>query len=164
MIYTHGLKHLWLGAAGRRSIDQEDGHGARATAVRGSARTRPSGAQRESDGTHEPSQASWPRRHDPGRHRTVASARPCPDPEARRHHRSPTLGPAPFRPLSPSVLQDAYSFTHSRLVKYKSGPGVVPGTFAIEGDLAESWSQPDETTYVFKLRRGARWHQIGRAS
>jgi peptide/nickel transport system substrate-binding protein len=52
-----------------------------------------------------------------------------------------------------------YSFTHSRLVKYKSGPGVVPGTFAIEGDLAESWSQPDETTYVFKLRRGARWHR-----
>ena len=52
-----------------------------------------------------------------------------------------------------------YSFTHSRLVKYKSGPGVVPGTFAIEGDLAESWSQPDETTYVFKLRRGVRWHR-----
>src|SRR5262245_33822664 len=50
-----------------------------------------------------------------------------------------------------------YSFTHSRLVKYRSGPGVVPGTFAIEGDLAESWSQPDETTYVFKLRRGVRW-------
>jgi len=51
-----------------------------------------------------------------------------------------------------------YSFTHSRLVKYKSGPGVVPGTFALEGDLAESWSQPDETTYVFKLRRSVRWH------
>src|SRR5262247_934365 len=50
-----------------------------------------------------------------------------------------------------------YSFTHSRLVKYKSGPGVVPGTFAIEGDLAESWSQPDETTYLFKLRKGVRW-------
>ncbi len=50
-----------------------------------------------------------------------------------------------------------YSFTHSRLVKHKVGPSVVPGTFAIEGDLAESWSQPDETTYVFKLRRGVRW-------
>jgi peptide/nickel transport system substrate-binding protein len=50
-----------------------------------------------------------------------------------------------------------YSFTHSRLVKHKVGPGVVPGTFAIEGDLAESWSQPDETTYIFKLRRGVRW-------
>ena len=50
-----------------------------------------------------------------------------------------------------------YSFTHSRLVKHKVGPAAIPGTFAIEGDLAESWSQPDETTYVFKLRRGVRW-------
>jgi peptide/nickel transport system substrate-binding protein len=52
----------------------------------------------------------------------------------------------------------ALSFTHSRLVKHKAGPGVVPGTFPIEGDLAESWSQPNETTYVFKLRKGVRWH------
>jgi peptide/nickel transport system substrate-binding protein len=35
---------------------------------------------------------------------------------------------------------------------------VAPGTFPIEGDLAESWTQPSETTYVFKLRRGVRWH------
>jgi peptide/nickel transport system substrate-binding protein len=35
---------------------------------------------------------------------------------------------------------------------------VVPGTFPIEGDLAESWTQPNETTYIFKLRRGVRWH------
>jgi len=52
----------------------------------------------------------------------------------------------------------ALSFTHSRLVKPKAGPGITPGTFPLEGDLAESWSQPNETTYVFKLRRGARWH------
>jgi peptide/nickel transport system substrate-binding protein len=52
----------------------------------------------------------------------------------------------------------AYSFTHSRLVKHKAGPGVQPGTFPIEGDLAESWTQPNENTYVFKLRRGVRWH------
>jgi peptide/nickel transport system substrate-binding protein len=52
----------------------------------------------------------------------------------------------------------ALSFTHSRLVKHKAGPGVQPGTFPLEGDLAESWSQPSETTYVFKLRRGVRWH------
>jgi peptide/nickel transport system substrate-binding protein len=50
------------------------------------------------------------------------------------------------------------SFTHSRLVKHKVGPAVAPGTFPIEGDLAESWTQPNETTYVFKLRRGVRWH------
>jgi peptide/nickel transport system substrate-binding protein len=51
-----------------------------------------------------------------------------------------------------------YSFTHSRLLKHKAGPAVVPGTFPLEGDLAESWSQPNETTYVFKLRKGVRWH------
>jgi len=51
------------------------------------------------------------------------------------------------------------SFTHSRLLKHKAGPGVTPGTFPVEGDLAESWSQPSETSYVFKLRKGVRWHQ-----
>src|SRR5204863_475118 len=40
----------------------------------------------------------------------------------------------------------------------KAGPSVAPGTFPLEGDLAESWTQPNETTYVFKLRRGVRWH------
>ena len=57
-----------------------------------------------------------------------------------------------------------YSFTHSRLVKYKSGSGVVPGTFALEGDLAESWSQPYETTYVFKLRRACAGTASGRST
>jgi len=51
----------------------------------------------------------------------------------------------------------ALSFTHSRLLRHKAGPSVVPGTFPIEGDLAESWTQPSETTYVFKLRKGVRW-------
>jgi len=52
----------------------------------------------------------------------------------------------------------ALSFTHSRLLKHKAGPSVTPGTFPLEGDLAESWTQPNDTTYVFKLRRGVRWH------
>ena len=52
----------------------------------------------------------------------------------------------------------AHSFTHSRLLKYKAGPSVAPGSFQIEGDLAESWSQPNELTYVFKLRKGVRFH------
>ncbi|HTY76194.1 MAG TPA: ABC transporter substrate-binding protein [Candidatus Bathyarchaeia archaeon] len=53
--------------------------------------------------------------------------------------------------------QIVYSFTHSRLLRHKAGPGVPPGSFVLEGDLAESWSQPDDTTYVFKLRKGVRW-------
>jgi len=55
-------------------------------------------------------------------------------------------------------INTIYSFTHSRLLRHKAGPAVTPGTFPLEGDLAESWSQPNETTYVFKLRRGVRWH------
>ena len=51
-----------------------------------------------------------------------------------------------------------YTFTHSRLIKHKAGPGVQPGTFPLEGDLAESWTQPSPNVYVFKLRRGVRWH------
>ena len=50
------------------------------------------------------------------------------------------------------------SFTHSRLVKVKAGSSVKPGTQPIEPDLAESWIQPNDTTYTFKLRKGARWH------
>src|SRR5437867_11798624 len=50
------------------------------------------------------------------------------------------------------------SFTHSRLVKVRAGPSVAPGTLPIEGDLAESWTQPTDRTYVFKLRKGVRWH------
>jgi peptide/nickel transport system substrate-binding protein len=50
------------------------------------------------------------------------------------------------------------TFTHSRLVRHKTGPGVTPGTFQFEPDLAESWTQPNENTYIFKLRRGVRWH------
>jgi peptide/nickel transport system substrate-binding protein len=67
-------------------------------------------------------------------------------------------------PMFDSMLTTAYrvhvplSLTHSRLVKHKAGPSVVPGTFTIEGDLAESWTQPNDTTYVFKLRKGIRWH------
>jgi peptide/nickel transport system substrate-binding protein len=54
--------------------------------------------------------------------------------------------------------QIPYTFTHSRLLRHKAGPAIQPGTFPLEGDLAESWSQTDETTYVFKLRRGVRFH------
>jgi peptide/nickel transport system substrate-binding protein len=50
------------------------------------------------------------------------------------------------------------SFVHSKLVRHKVGAGVTPGTFAVEPDLAERWDEPDETTVVFYLRRGVRWH------
>src|SRR5919106_4425572 len=62
------------------------------------------------------------------------------------------------------ILAHAYkthvvvSFTHSRLLRHKAGPNVKPGSFVLEGDLAESWQQLNDTTYVFKLRKGVRFH------
>src|SRR2546426_1742932 len=50
------------------------------------------------------------------------------------------------------------SFAYSRLLKVKAGATVKPMTYPIELDLAESWTQPDDTTYIFKLKKGVRWH------
>ena len=62
------------------------------------------------------------------------------------------------------ILAHAYkthvvtSFTHSRLLRHKAGPSIRPGSLQIEGDLAESWQQASDTSYVFKLRKGVRFH------
>jgi peptide/nickel transport system substrate-binding protein len=50
------------------------------------------------------------------------------------------------------------SFVYSKLLRHEAGAGVPPGTFTVEPDLAERWEQPDDTTYLFHLRRGVRWH------
>lgn len=50
------------------------------------------------------------------------------------------------------------SFVYSTLVRHKVGPTVQPGTFSVEPHLAERWEMLDDTTYVFHLRRGVRWH------
>jgi peptide/nickel transport system substrate-binding protein len=50
------------------------------------------------------------------------------------------------------------SFVHSTLVRYQVGPAVRPGTFTVEPHLAERWDTPNETTYIFHLRHGVKWH------
>src|SRR5215510_9174441 len=50
------------------------------------------------------------------------------------------------------------SFIYSRLVRHKVGTGVQPGVFTVEPDVAESWEAPDDTTYIFHLRKGIKWH------
>ncbi len=69
----------------------------------------------------------------------------------------PVTGFDPQQTIS-FVTQVPLSFTHSRLLKVKAGPSVKPMTYPVEADLAESWSQPDDTTYIFKLKKGVRWH------
>src|SRR5262245_18919260 len=50
------------------------------------------------------------------------------------------------------------SFAYGRLVRHKTGADVQPGTFPIEPELAERWEEPDDTTVVFHLRQGVKWH------
>ncbi len=50
------------------------------------------------------------------------------------------------------------SFVYSKLVRYQVGAGMQPGTFILEPDLAERWEAPDDTTYIFHLRKGVKWH------
>src|SRR5215471_9339263 len=50
------------------------------------------------------------------------------------------------------------SFVYSKLVRHKVGPEVSPGIFHVEPDLAERWETLDDTTYVFHLRQGVKWH------
>jgi peptide/nickel transport system substrate-binding protein len=49
---------------------------------------------------------------------------------------------------------------YSRLARFKAGPGVPYGSAIVVGDLAESWDQADEITYVFRLRRGVKFHNL----
>ncbi len=51
------------------------------------------------------------------------------------------------------------SLVYSKLVRYKVGAGIQPGTFIVEPDLAERWEALDDTTYVFHLRQGVHWHK-----
>ena len=67
---------------------------------------------------------------------------------------------APLNPhLSINVrTQSTLSFVYSKLVRHKVGADVKPGTFIVEPDLAERWEELDDTTYVFHLRKGVKWH------
>ena len=56
------------------------------------------------------------------------------------------------------MTHTALSFVYSKLLRHKVGTDVRPGTFIVEPDLAERWEEPDDTTYVFHLRKGVKWH------
>jgi peptide/nickel transport system substrate-binding protein len=66
-------------------------------------------------------------------------------------HFDPHLTIAPFTHFT-------LSFVYSKLVRHKVGADVQPGTFIVEPDLAERWEALNDTTYVFYLRQGVKWH------
>ena len=57
-----------------------------------------------------------------------------------------------------NFTQSTLSFVYSKLVRHKVGGDVPPGRFIVEPDLAERWEELDDTTYVFHLRQGVKWH------
>jgi peptide/nickel transport system substrate-binding protein len=70
------------------------------------------------------------------------------------------LDPPNFDPhlTTAGFTQSTASFVYSKLVPHKVGADIPPGTFIIEPDLAERWEELDDTTYVFHLRQGVKWH------
>src|SRR5262247_2652292 len=70
------------------------------------------------------------------------------------------LDPPHFDPhLTLNVRTNAtLSFAYSTLVRYQVGADVPPGTFIVDPHLAARWEQPDDTTYLFYLRQGIKWH------
>jgi peptide/nickel transport system substrate-binding protein len=56
------------------------------------------------------------------------------------------------------MTHTALSFVYNKLLRHKVGPDVPPGTFIVEPDLAERWEAPDDTTYIFYLHQGVKWH------
>jgi peptide/nickel transport system substrate-binding protein len=53
---------------------------------------------------------------------------------------------------------------YSRLLNYQAGPKRAGFKNLPAGDLAESWQQADDLTWVFKLRSGVRWHNVAPVS
>src|SRR5205814_2289443 len=69
-----------------------------------------------------------------------------------------TLDPHANGGLSGSGLNPAICY--SLLLTYKTGPDVKPPSYIPTGDLADSWTQPDDLTYIFKLAPNIKWHNI----
>src|SRR5439155_1501322 len=61
---------------------------------------------------------------------------------------------------STSILHSIYAICLSKLIQFKVGADVVqPGLIPVP-DLAESWTQPDDVTYVCNMRSGVKWQNI----
>src|SRR5262249_43328018 len=61
---------------------------------------------------------------------------------------------------SRAVISYGVNMAYSQLLTYKYGPGTPIPNFSVTTDLAESFDQPDERTYVFKLRGGVKYQNL----
>ncbi len=59
---------------------------------------------------------------------------------------------------SPVLASFGPGLAYSRLLRFRSGPGISLPTMATECDLCERWTQLNPTTYEFYLRDNAYWH------
>lgn len=66
----------------------------------------------------------------------------------------------PWGTFSHAFHSSGPGIAYSRLVKSRTGPDVPPLLVEVVGDVAESWEQPDVTTFVVSLRPGVKWHNI----
>jgi peptide/nickel transport system substrate-binding protein len=66
----------------------------------------------------------------------------------------------PHLSATSQLLITGPAMAYSRLLQGKVGPQYPTDSVTLGGDLAESWEQPDETTFVFKIRQGVKWHNI----
>lgn len=69
------------------------------------------------------------------------------------------------RTLDPHMAAGAFggignAICYSNLVAMKWGKDFKPPSYIPGPDLAESWTQPDDVTYLFKLRAGVKWQNI----
>src|SRR5439155_2411525 len=69
--------------------------------------------------------------------------------------------------LDPHLTAASIQFTgrgpgnaYGRLLTFNATSSRKGAELAAYGELAESWQQADDTTYVFKLRPGVKWHNL----
>jgi len=64
--------------------------------------------------------------------------------------------------ISPNIAtaSSTSGLAYSRLFRKKLGKGGLPDVLVAEGDLVESYEQPEPNVYIFHLRKGVKFHNV----
>ena len=65
----------------------------------------------------------------------------------------------PHRTVSPAFFH-FFGGVYTGLVRWETGTDAAPEVRRVIPDVAESWEQPDATSYLFHLRPEARWQDL----